>query len=371
MKPFRLLPFLATAGLLFLAACTEPVEPVFQFETGFLLVDGRITDTPGYSEVTVARNEIVFGDYQLQPVAGVAVSSVSTDGEETAWELIDAATGRFAAPEGWVARRGQEYSIRVTTPAGEIVESAPEPVPVNVPIQDARVDFEQEAFFNNNLDRFVPAFFLRVDVDDPADEQNFYQWNYTTFQTIEICATCERSRWRDGRCIAGPDTRFVSRWDYLCDARCWISSRGQNVNILRDEFSNGQTITDIEAGRVTYERPGRLLFDLQQYNISAAAFRYARTLRDLSEGAGGLNAPLPAALVGNLTDVGATETPVLGFVGVSSVSNERIMILRDTFDGMSLPYDGSIIPEPVMPAPPVAPCVGGTRSRIQPEGWVD
>lgn len=354
--------------LMLLTACADPVKPAFRFEAGFLLIEGRITDTPGFSEVRVSRNEILFDTYTLAAVPGSIVSSVDNEGQEVIWESVPESNS-YRAPEGWVAEAGKSYYIRVVTPQGEIVESLPEQVPSSVPLLNARVEFEQEAYFSTTRNRFVPAFRLLVGLEDPADEKNFYQFNYSTWQTIDVCATCERARWRDGVCIAGPDTRFVSRWDYLCDAQCWVTAQGTGRNVLSDEFINGNRVDNIEAGRYDFDRPGGLLFVLEQYSITEAAYEFGEVLEDLAEGGGGLNAPLPAALVGNLTDISENKTSVLGFVGVAAVNTERVFVNRDTIDGESLPYDGSIILEPVNPSPPVAPCEGGTRTRERPLGW--
>lgn len=354
--------------VVFLITCADPVTPVYRFETGFLLVEGRISDLDGYSEIRLSRNEILFNNYTLTAVLGATVSSVDNDGQEVIWDFVEG-SNRYRAPDGWAAEAGKSYHIRAVTPQGEVIESSPERMPTNVPILDARVKFEQEAYFSTGRNRFIPAFRLLLDLEDPGDEENFYQFNYTTWETIDICATCERSRWRDGVCIAGPDTRFVSRWDYLCDAECWISAQGKGRNILSDAFVNGNRIENVEAGRFDYERPGGLMFVLEQYNITRAAFEFNEVLEDLSEGGSGLNAPLPAALVGNLTDLSENKTNVLGFVGVSAVNTERVYIDRDTINGTSLPYDGSVIPEPVRPSPPQAPCIGGTRTTVRPLGW--
>lgn len=364
---FRLVALIC--ALPFLSTCTEPVVPVYQFETGFLLVEGRITDTDGYNEIRISRNELLFGDYTLVPQDDAVVSVIDDEGTEVIWDN-QPGTGVYRAPLGWEGQSGRSYQVRAVTPEGEIIESAIEPMPTAVPIEEASISFEQEAYFSVGRDRFIPAFFLEVDVEDPGDEENFYQYRYTTYQTIAICASCERARWRDGECIPGPDTRFVPRWDYLCDSDCWVFANGSGINVLSDEFSNGQRISNIPAGRFDFDRPGGLLFDLQQYNISRAAYEYALTLRDLAEGAGGLNAPLPAALVGNLSDVSELETPILGFVGVSAVDIERVFIDRDTVQGESLPYQFDYRPEPVMPTPPQAPCVGFNRTTVEPEGWV-
>ncbi len=367
LRRLLLLPALLGLTLLFFY-CTDPVEPVYQFETGFLLVEGRITDTEAYSEVKLSRNELLFGDYALVPISDATVSVVDNDGQEVAWVNIPG-TGTYIPPSGWVAEAGKSYFLRAMTTQGEILESKPEPLPTVVPIVNAEIIFEQEAYFSVGRDRFVPAFTLEVDVNDPAGEENFYQYRYTTYQTIDICASCERARWRNGECIPGPDTRFVSRWDYLCDTDCWVFSNGTGINLLSDEFTDGQLISNIPAGRFDYDRPGGLLFDLQQYSISRAAYDYNQTLKDLAEGAGGLNAPLPAALVGNMNDVSTVGTPVLGFVGVSGVSQERVFINRDTVQGESLPYNYDYRPEPVNPEPPRAPCEGFNRTTNEPAGW--
>ena len=365
---FRALTALALVSLF---ACTDAVAPTYQFDDGFLLIEGRIADTEGFSEVRVARNQILFENYILTPVPGATVSTFDDEGQEVGWAPVAGQEGVYRAPAGWTADRGRRYGLRVVTPDGEMVESLPEPVPTSVPIVDSRVRFEQEAYYSEGRDRFIPAFTVLVDVDDPAEEENYYQYNFTYFEEITVCASCERARWRDGECIAGPDTRFVTRWDYLCDARCWISTRAIGRNVMSDAFGNGQLIPNVPVGRLDYSRPGGVLFAIEQYNTSRASFDYNSVIENLAEGGGGLNAPLPAALVGNLTDVSANATRVLGFVGVTAVNTDRVFVVRDTFPGESLPYDGVVRLEPVMPEPPKAPCEGGSRSRVRPEGWED
>lgn len=366
----RLLRFAPAFAMLFLLmTCTEAVEPTFRFEDGFLLVEGRIADTPGFSEVRLSRNQVLFNNSVLLPVIGAQVSSVSSNGEEVIWIASDEEEGVYRSPEDFVAEAGNTYFLRAATPEGELIESAPEPVPTSVPMADVRISFDQEAYFSESRSRFIPAFNLLVDVEDPADEENFYQYNFSYFEEIFVCASCVRARWRNGECIEGPDTRFVTRWDYLCDARCWISTQAAGRNVMSDAFGNGRRLENIMAGRLDYERPGGVLFVLNQYNTSRASFEFNSVIETLTEGTGGLNAPLPSALIGNLKDISANETGVLGFIGVAAVDTERIFLQRDTIDGTSLPFDGEVRLEPVVPEPPKAPCTGGSRSRDMPTGW--
>ena len=356
---------IAVFGLLF-ASCTEEIDPVFEFTEGLLFVDGRILDEPGASVVTINRNEVAFGSYRLLPVDDATVESQSGAGDVTRWERTDD-PGEYRPPGDWKAEPGTSYRLNITTAAGEVVESVPETLPRNVPFQNPRVEFEQEAYFNLGLDRFVPAFFFLVDLPDPAGERNYYQYQSTTYQKIEICKSCVGGVLREGQCVSSPG---VQRYDYFCDAPCWASKVSGSTTLVTDEFNDGLLLEGTVAHTTPYDRPGRLLFVVNQYNISAMAFEYYGLIRDLAEGSGGLNAPLPAALVGNLSDRSELRTPVLGFVGVASINTERLMILRESFGGTSLPYDAEVKPDPDQRAP-LAPCEGPNKTRAMPEGWVD
>lgn len=352
--------------LVFLGSCADPVEPVYRYETGFLLLEGRISDVENYSEIRLSRNELSFGFYTLTQVDGAIVSCIDNNGEEVFWEQV-AETNRYRAPAGWAARAGKQYFLRTVTPEGEVIESTPEAVPTKVPMLNPRVKFEQEAYFSTPRNRFIPAFRMLMDLEDPGDEDNFYQFGFSAWETIEVCASCERARWRDGNCLMSSDTRFVRRWDYECDVDCWITAQSQGNNILSDAFVNGNSVENIEVGRFDFRRVGGLLLVLEHYNVSRESYEFGKVLEDISEGSGGLNAPLPAGLVGNLTDVSENKTSVLGFIGVAAVDIERIYFDRDTVQGTPLPFDDSIIREPCMP--PRAPCAGGNRTPERPVGW--
>ncbi|MBB4078694.1 hypothetical protein GGR28_001307 [Lewinella aquimaris] len=363
--PYGLTCLLLLFGL---SACTDPVVPTYRYETGFLLVDGRITDQPGYSQVAIRRNTVLFGQYTLGPVTGAVVSSLDDQGQRTEWVAVDSG-GLYVPPNDFVAQPGRTYSLSIATPEGEVVESDPQQLPPAVPFLNPRYRFEQEGYFSTSRNRFVPTFTFLVDVEDPPGEENFYKYRYRTWESIAVCATCRRSRYRNGECIEGPGTNFVNRWDYLCDLPCWISTLGQGSSIMSDALSDGRRMTGVEAGRLDYERPGGLLFEIEQANISRDAYEFGQVVENLSENSGGLNAPLPAPLIGNLRDRSDQRTDVLGFVSVEAVTVDRVYFNRDTVDGTSLPYDGQIILEPVLPSPPAAPCTGGNRTPVRPFGW--
>ena len=351
-------------------ACTDPVAPTYNFRAGFLVVDGRITDQPGYSYVTIDRNVEQFGEYRLVPQAGARVTSQDDRGEVLTWLPSDT-VGYYLPPPGFAAEGDRSYTLRIETAEGELIESPPQALPPKVPFRNLRYRFDQEAYYSENRKRFVPAFTFLVDVDDPAGEQNYYQYRFRTWERVDVCMTCRRSRYRNGQCVEEPDTRQVDYWDYLCDVDCWATNIGAGRKIYRDEFSDGSTVTGIEAGRVDFARLGGLLFEVEQANISSRAYDYAEILDNLANNSGGLNAPLPAPLVGNLSDASELGTYVLGFVSVESLTVDRVYFNRGDVAGASLPNPYTVKLEPVVPSPPTAPCEGGNRTSTEPAGWME
>ena len=354
--------------LLACVSCTDPIVPLYEFQSGFMVVDGRITDQPGYSFVTIKRNVEQFNEYRLVPEDVARVYSVDDRGETVIWQATDT-VGYFLPPSDFSAMPDHRYSLNIETNAGEVISSPLQELPPRVGFTNLRYRFDQEAYYSETRERFVPAFTFLVDVEDPAEQENYYQYRFRTWETVDVCFTCRGSRYRNGRCITEDDTRNVDHWDYLCDVPCWAANIGAGRNIFRDEFSDGNRIPGVQAGRLDFDRRGGLLYEVEQANISSRAYEFAEILNNLTNNGGGLNAPLPAPLVGNLTDESPLETDVLGFVSVESLTLERRYINRDTVSGQPLPMAYDVVLEPVIPSPPNAPCIGGNRTPVLPDGW--
>jgi len=373
MRAKMLLPGLSML-LLSMWSCADQIDPVYQFEDGFYLVEGRIANQDGYGKVSVSLSELIDGVYRLNRLEGARVSSVDNQGGTVEWEA-DAGTIDYYPPENFTGVPGRSYYIRVEAPGGRILESVPEMMPEPVPIADFRIGFEQEAYFDLVRDAFIPAFRLLIDADDPAGQDNFYQWSRRTFQLVDVCQSCFGQRYRNGECETHRSARFVDRWDYLCEGECWGVSNPLDFQLFSDQFSQGLPIRDLLVGFEDFDRPnGGLLIEVSQLQLSRENYEYNSLLKELTTESGGLNAVIPSALVGNMRELGSDdELTVLGYFGAVSVAAKRRFIDRATVNGVSLPFDRDIREEPapdcVMDCPPLAPCSGPRWTSTEPEGW--
>ena len=349
-------------------ACTDPAVPDYDYTKDFLLVDGRIIDEAGRSQVKVSRSGLQFGNFRLSPVESARVVSVDEVGNEVAW-IAQNEAGLYRAPADFVPVTGRSYFLRVSTNEGEVVESTPETVLPPVALTDLRYRFEQEAYFDTGLDRFVPAFTFLVGLDDPPGQDNFYQFTYRTWERAVICATCYGGVYREGRCVNQPR---VDYYDYACDEVCWLIGRNTGISILADVLTDGGgALRNVPAGQLAFTGSGGILAEVEVASLSAAALEYLRQLRQLTAGAGGLNAPLPAPLYGNLRDLSPNKTNVLGYVAAAAVSSRRLYWNRDTVPGTPLRPARTPRYEPLAPSPPSAPCSGPNFTSERPIGWLN
>ena len=359
---------------LLLTACIEPTTPDFQLEGPFYLVEGDIADRVGLSEVRVRQSNFRTVQLEFEDVAGATVVAEERAGSQVQWQASEADPGRYLPPADFRARAGEEWSLRVTFPDGTVAVSTPEVVPPQSQVQDVRLRFDQEGRFEEARGRFVPVFRVLLDSSDPAGEQNYYQWDYRYWELETVCATCIGGRYRDGVCI--PDNvidRNKQDFDYLCEGEdgCYREVAGGRFLFASDQAFDGGQLMGNEIGNIVFTQFGGLLVEGIQYGLTADAFAYGRTVNNLVEGNSGLNATIPAALNGNLTNVDPTGPDVLGYVRAVSVASDRQYIFRDADTGEPVGRDRPINLEPIVGAfvPPMAPCAGSGRTPVRPAGW--
>ncbi len=360
--------YLLSILFLFLQSCVDPVVPTYDYVTGFILVEGNITAGTVTSEVRLRRSSLSFGSYQLDPLVSAQVFSVGGNGEEITWSPTNE-PGFFRPPPDFQPVPGTAYFLRIQLASGELIESEPEVIPAPVEISNLRMTFDQEAYYSDSRERFVPAFTLLADIQDPEETDNFFRFGYRTWAQVSICQTCFNSVYRNGVCVETPASRRIPKYDYLCAAPCWSITKGSAIRILSDELNPGGSFTAVPAARIDYVGSGKLLAEVEQYAITREAYLYYDVLRDLTEGSAGLNAPLPAPLYGNLVDKSDLETTILGFVGGNSVTTQRLLWNRDSINGEPLTLPAPPVLEPLEPNPPTAPCDGPDRTTEEPAGW--
>lgn len=363
--------------LLLMFGCTDPVDPEFRYQTGLVYIDAFASNAQGSSYVEIYESDQNYGRNIITFLGGAQVRFVRDNGSEVV--PLRETEDRYIPPDNFSIGPGETWSIDVVLQDGRHYQSEPETAVEVVPIGELKVAYDPELVYVSDYDRRVPGHRLSVTLSDPADTENYYLWQFRSYERLQYCQICYNySVYRDGACFdpyPGSDgPPLQPYYTYTCEQSCWQIRYNDKVELFSDAFSNGTVITDHPAADVLLYQKQNVVVNLQQYSLNREAYRYFKTLKDLIDNNSGFNSPLPAALLGNLYNPDNREEYVLGRFTVAAQSGAEVFIER-----LSLPEDqleeptfaqaeeyGSV-PDPMATT---APCQEGPyRTSVAPNGW--
>ena len=353
-----------------LLTCTTPVTPEYQFIDGLIYIDGFVGTTEGSSYVTITESDVAQY-YRNIFVSGANVYFVNANSEERIPLLEE--NSQYTPPPNFKGELGEKWFLEVNLPNGNQYLSEIETINPSVPIKELSAQYMKELEFSEDYDKYVPGHEILITFDDPEDETNYYYWRFTTYDKAQVCKICYQGKFRDNACI---NEFGIDYYTYWCDSDCWQIDYGNKINIFSDKFSNGATTTSLPIANVLLTRKTKILVEIQQFSLTPRAYEYYKTIKDLVDNNGGFNAPLPAALIGNMYNPQDANEYVLGRFTASSATTQSIMIDRTMIEDS--PVGSQIIPKPEPPPNGpgphylYAPCEESRyRTSTEPEGWIE
>jgi len=359
--------------LFFLYACVETYDVTYKLNAELLTVDGFVTDQVG-SVISISKSRSVETNYFSEPVKGCIVEFLAGDGTIT--RLTEQAEGVYAPPSTFQGKSGETYQLRFKTPDGKNYESSKEKLGAVPAIKKVYQKFDKNGLLDATGKRVIGSTVnVFVDFDDPKDTKNYYLWRWKRYEEQSICITCESGmlNFSGGTCV-----RITSRnpptYDYQCSGFCWDLYYSTDVNILADDFSNGNSIEAHLIAKVPYHSFRGTLLEVEQIGLSKDAYLYHKLLREQSQSTGTLTDTPPAPIIGNIQNVSDPNDKVIGYFGAASSKIVRYWVDRSLYkDAILVPLMGREANfEPSTPSrPPVYPCVlSKFRTPIRPEGWM-
>ncbi|MDG1433520.1 MAG: DUF4249 domain-containing protein [Saprospiraceae bacterium] len=350
--------------------CVEQVDAEFDLQSDIIFVDGYVLTEPGTSSVTISKS--TFQNQTTYQVVNVLNASVQIENINTGEiiEFIEDVSGIYGCPSNFAASTGEEWKLYVELEDGRRIESNSQIVTSPVLIDSVHAVYSPEIEFNTQFDRLVPGHRLSIDWQDPANEENFQLWKYRTFEPLFVCKTCQRGVLRNGECEPtglnwGPDY-----YSYVCIPDCWQINIGKELPIFNDRLEDGEMITEREIAILPmYQKPS-ILVEVQQFSLDESAYEYFKVVNSQVSQSGGLNAPPPAALLGNLFNPNDASDLILGNFTAAGISTKRLFIDRSQITEYAITSPDPIILENCPTCPTSYPCMESfTRTGIKPNGW--
>jgi hypothetical protein len=328
--------------LLFLGSCIDPYEVEVKQGPQYLTINGTITSQAQVHRVRLTRGDTYGSIFQglIRPVTGATVIVRDNLGKVTFLTENQVDRGYYDTPANFAAVVGRTYTLQIQLVDGKVYTSLPELVNASTPIknlsyQSKRIPVKGE--INN-----ASGVQLIVDLDDPADQNNFYY--YRNSEATYVLETRP-----DLYTTPAPD-RSPAPKD--CCSTCFQTETvgNQSYFFSSDDNFNGLT-TKLIAGFVPDN--GRRFVntyrvDLRQLNVSQEAFRFLRLVKQQSEISGSVFDPPPANIRGNMISLDDPEEVVLGFFIAAGESQRRVYIKNSQLDFVQpraiIPDDCRVIP---------------------------
>lgn len=382
-------------------ACVDPFPVQILSVKSYLFVEGAITDSETQNPITILRTDpnatfrslefsrTIIADINNEdiPVQNGRVS-VLINGDEQI-RLTETEPGVYDFPPGFRGSVGNNYQLIIETSDGITYQSSVETMPAVPEIKNIYDVYNEEGIRRSNFyGERISTHDIFVDFDDPTDQQNFYTWQWTQYETQLYCATCKQGRYFleettngiIGQCI--PDSRLNTNnfYDYNCNGNCWDIFYSSDINILSDIYTNGrEQIGKLAAQVPVYQRNPALVI-IEQRSLTPSAFRYLKLIQDQSVNTGTLVDTPPAPIKSNVVNIGDNGELVLGFFTASAVSEKRYMLDRKNVTNVQpdnlFIFQNSREPaqEPinvVRPSLPDALCLTTkNRTPFTPRGWM-
>lgn len=372
MKISKILSPIITLLLVVLVyqSCIESVDPEFDLQADIIFVDAYALTEPGTSSVTISKS--TFENQITYKVVNVPNASVKIENTNTGEVVIfvEDQSGVYGCPTNFAVAVGEEWKLYIELEDGKKIESNPQTVTSSVPLDNVQAEYSPEVEFNAANGKFIPGHRLTIDWQDPAGEENFYLWKYRTFEPLFVCKTCERGIFRNGECVPTGLSYGPPYYSYTCLPDCWQINLGKNLPIFHDRLEDGAMITNREIAIIPFNRRPDILVEIQQFTLDKSAYEYFKVINSLVNESGGLNAPPPAPLLGNLFNPDDSSDLLLGQFTAAGVSTKRVFIDRSQIIEPPLTTDDLVILETCVSCPTSAPCVESfSRTPIKPEGW--
>lgn len=311
MKKIKL--FLATALIIvsFASSCITPFEPkgvtdidnMFVVEGDILINDTTIV-TVSYSQAIGNKQNITYvNNAQVWVENETGTKLYGLYATKDAHRVYKVNTTNLN-PEG-------RYKLCVILSTGRRLETKLMKPEVTPPIDSVG--------YNVNLDDKSVTFY--VNTHDNSGKSKYFRWRYDEDWEFHSIYPSAAKYNRTTNKLTVMDDWSQNRYF------CWNKDVSRDIlvasteNLTEDRIYQKRLVRIISTDlRISYVYS----MLLHQTAISKEAFRYWENMRKISDDVGGIFAPQPSELKGNIECINAPDEKVLGYISVTSVQKKRI-----------------------------------------------
>jgi hypothetical protein len=289
------------------SSCLDQVDVELRDVSQKLVVEGLFSNIEEENFLKLAYTLPVGTLKRTEPVQGAFVELRASNGEKMIYRPATDAVGIYRPiEEPIVAKEGIEYSIYIRLSNGKEFSSIPEKLLKEVPIQTINARFRRETPI---------GYQILVDFQDPKESENYYRWETLGYQV-----------------------KLSTGKEFSCCARCYVPSKSENINILSDNGLNGNSVRLRPVYFSQAYTIGKHYIEAKQFAISRNAFQYWTKYSNQIQREGTIFDPLPAPVIGNVSNINDQNELALGFFEIATISKAKLVVPGDTLGEFAVAF---------------------------------
>ncbi len=304
--------------LILLTSCIERYYPESdEIFTGTLVINAALTNLRGTQTIQISRSDgLIYSEFI--PESSCVVELENQAGEQLSF--TEGSPGYYSVnmPEGFM-RIGDQYMMRVVTSDGNVYIS--DYSQLNPPTAIDKIYYEMESYPTSDPAVNVDGIQFYLDFEIDADSSEFMRW--------ELLETYEFHNPDYEGFIYSFDRVLRPMPDSMVDRQCWITGHVNEIYTLDAANMSSPAYTHMPMHFVSNETQ-RLSYGynllVRQHAMDEPSFRYWDELKKNSHTQSGMYDRLPSMTLSNIFNVDDPEERVLGFFGVSGVSEKRFFV---------------------------------------------
>ncbi len=285
--------------------------------TGTLVINAHLSNMAGNQTIQISRSDgLLYPEFI--PEESCMVEVEREDGAVVSFSELAPGyyTGDF--PSSFM-NYGKRYMLRVVSSDGSLYLS--EYSELHPPTEIDSIYYELETYPTTDPEVNIEGIRFYMDFLINPDFSEFMRW--------ELIETYEFHNPDYPGFIYSYDRVLKPLPDSLSDRQCWITGHVNSIytldaaNMSEEKYSYMPLhFVSNETQRLSY---GYSLL-VRQHSLDAPAFRYWDELKKNANTQSGLYDRLPSITPGNIWNVEDPEERILGFFGVSGVSEKRLFV---------------------------------------------
>jgi hypothetical protein len=306
--------------LLFAFGCKEKyISPVISPTTGYLVVEGIINSGNGETNIILSRTSKL--DEQSITYETAAVVAVESE-DNKIFAMNEFNTGHYTISNLNLSN-AKKYRLSITTKDGKIYKSDFVAIKNNPPIDS--LSWKREG-------RDVQ---LYINTHDPNNNTKYYQWEYA--ETWEIHSYyLSTLKFQVGTNSKGARTYSAVYNDsstYGPDMKkyyCWKTAPSTTI-ITGSTMSLANDVINLPLINIPADSwKMNILYSVntRQYSLSQGRYEFLQRMKKNTEGTGSVFDAQPSELNSNIHCISNPKEPVIGYIDICPVQEQRIFINR-------------------------------------------